>query len=127
MLGCDPQAGRRAIVEDVDRKALQADHFGEAVDDAGDVVEGVGEVAPRRHVGLAEARQVGRHDVEAIRQLRDQIPEHVARARETMKQQQHRGVGGAGLAIEDLQAVHIGGPVFDGSHRDSPDINRVDG
>jgi hypothetical protein len=33
-----------------------------------------------------------------------------------VKQQQRRFVGGSGLAIEDLQAVDIGGSVFDGSH-----------
>ena len=93
-----------------------------AVDDRGDVVERVGEAAPRRHVRLAEARQVGRHDVETIGQMRDQIPEHVARAREAVKQQQRRCVGGAGLAIRDLQAVHIGGAVFDRSHWDSPEF-----
>ena len=86
MLCGDPEARRRAIVEDIDRKTLQADHFRKAVDDAGDAVERVGEVAPRRHIRLAEARQVGRDDVEAIGEQRDEIPEHVARAREAVKQ-----------------------------------------
>ena len=111
MLHGEPEAGRRAIVEDIDGEAFEADHLGEAVDDVGDMVEGVGEVAPRRHVRLAEARQVGRDDVEAIGQERDEVAEHVARAREAVQQQQLRRVGGAGLAIEDLEAVHIGGAI----------------
>ena len=75
-------------------KRFEADHFGEAVDDVGDVVERVGEVAARRHVRLAEARQIGRDDVKAIGQQRDEIAEHVARAREAVKQQQRRRIRG---------------------------------
>jgi hypothetical protein len=57
------------------------------------LVERVGKLAARRHVGLAEARQIGRDDVEAIGQQRDQIAEHVARAREAVQQQQLRRAG----------------------------------
>ena len=109
MLDGEPKAGRRAVVEDIDGVAIEADDFGEAVDDVGDVVEGVGEVAARRHVRLAEARQIGRDDVEAVGQQRDEIAEHVARRREAVQQQQLRRIGGARLAIENLEAVHIGG------------------
>jgi hypothetical protein len=52
----------------------------------------------------------------ATMQKRDEIPEHVARAREAMKQEQHGCVGSPGLTVKDLQAVHIGGSVFDGGH-----------
>jgi hypothetical protein len=86
MLHGDPEARRRAIVEDVQGEALQANDLGETVDDPGNVIKCVGEAAPRRHVRLAEARQVGRDDVEAIGQKRYEVPEHVARAREAMKQ-----------------------------------------
>src|SRR6266446_552651 len=44
MLRGDPEACRRAIVENVHREAIQADDLGEAVDDAGDMIERVGEV-----------------------------------------------------------------------------------
>ena len=91
----NPEARRRAVVEDVDRKAIEADHLGEAVDDLGDVVEGVGELAARRHVGLAEAGQIGRDDVKAIGKKRDEVAEHVARAREAVQQQQRRRVRAA--------------------------------
>ena len=116
----DPEAYRRAIVEDIDCKALQADHLCEAVDDGGDVIECVFEFAPRWHVRPAEAGQVGRDDVEAIGQKRDQIPEHVARAWDAMEQQQRRRVGGSGLAIKDSHAVYIGRAIFDGGHCVSP-------
>src|SRR6266540_1896773 len=116
----DPEAYRRAIVEDIDCEALQADYFSEAVDDGGDVIECVLEFAPRRHVRLAEARQVGRDDVETIGQKRDQIPEHVARAWEAMQQQQRRRGGGSGFAIKDFHAVYIGRAIFDGGHCISP-------
>ena len=37
-------------------------------------------------------------------------------ARETMEQQQLRRAGRAGLAIEDVEAVHIGSSILDGGH-----------
>jgi hypothetical protein len=71
---------------------------------------------------MAEARQVGRDDVVAIGETRDEIAEHVARARKAMKQQQRRCAFGPGLAIKDLQAVYICGPIFVGSHWSSPGL-----
>ena len=113
MLDGEPEAGRRAVIEDIDGIAIEADDLGEAVDRLRDPVEGVAAV---RHVGLAEARQIGSDDVEAVGQQRDEIAEHVAGAREPVQQQQLRGAGRAGLAIEDVEAVHVGGSIFDGGH-----------
>src|SRR5882724_45558 len=123
MLHGDSEAGRRAIVEDVDREAIKADHFGKTVDNACDVVERVFERTPRRHVRLAETWQVGRDDVEAIGQERDEVPEHMACAWEAMKQQQRGRAGSSGVAIEDLKAVHGDSAIFDGSHGASPSLN----
>src|ERR1700730_15322044 len=50
MLCGDPEAHRRTVVEDVDRETLQADHFREALNDAGNMIECVRELAPRRHL-----------------------------------------------------------------------------
>ncbi len=90
MLHREPEARRRAVVEDIDGIAIEADDFGEAVDQLGDPVEGV---AAARHVGLAEARQIGSDDVEAIGQQRDEVAEHVACARKAVQQQQLRRAG----------------------------------
>ena len=65
---------------------------------------------------LPKPGRSGAIDMEAIGQKRDEVAEHVARAREAVKQQQLRGVGGARLAIEDLEAVHVGGSIVDGGH-----------
>jgi len=46
----------RPVIEIVDCEALQADHFRETVNDAGDVIKCVAKLAPRRHLRLAEAR-----------------------------------------------------------------------
>src|SRR5262249_24828533 len=56
-------------------------------------------------------------DMETVGQEWDEVPEHVARGREAMKQQQIGRVGRFNLTIEDLQAVQVGGAIFDGSHR----------
>src|SRR6516162_7316148 len=113
MLHCNPEAGRRAVIEDVDGIAIEADDLGETVDRSRDLIEAM---AAARHVGVAEARQVGGNDVEAIGQERDEVAEHVAGAREAVQQQQLRGARRTGLAIEDLEAVHVGGSVLDGGH-----------
>ena len=116
----DPETSRRTVVEDIDCEALEADHFGEAINDIGNVIERVSELATRRHVRLSEARQIGRHEMKATGEMRDEVAEHVARAWETMKQQQRRRIRRPCLAIEDLQAVDVGGAIVDGSHWLSP-------
>ena len=35
----EPEPCRRTVIKDVDREPIEADDFGEALDDAGDVVE----------------------------------------------------------------------------------------
>ena len=107
MLDRQAKADRRAIVEDVERELLEAEHFGEPVDHVGDVLEGVGELVPRRLLGHPEARQIGRHDMIVVGEFRDQVSEHVARAREAVEQQNGRASLVAGLAIEHLEAVYI--------------------
>src|SRR5262249_29956241 len=73
-----------------------------------------------RHVRLAKAWQIGSDDMEAILQQRDEIAEHVARARKPMKQQELRSVRRTGLSIEDAKAVHVDGAIRDGGHGASP-------
>jgi len=109
----EPESGRRAVIEDIDGIAIEADHLRETLDRLRDPVEGM---AAAGHVGLAEARQVGSNNVKAVGQERDEVPEHMAGAREAMEQQQLRGAGRAGRAIEDVEAVHVGSSILDGSH-----------
>jgi len=86
----EPEARRRAVVEDVHCKPVEADDFGKAVDHASDVVERVTEFVSRRHIGLTEPGKVRRDDVKPVGQQRDQVTEHVASAREAVQQQQLR-------------------------------------
>ena len=72
MLHCQAETGWRAIVEDIDGVAIEADDLGEAVDRVRNAVEAV----DRGIVRLAEARKVGRDDVVTIGKQRDQITEH---------------------------------------------------
>ena len=116
----EPEAGRSAVVEHVNREAVEADDFGKALDDIGEVVERIVELVPRRHVRLTEARQVRRDDMEAIHQERDQIAKHVTGARKAMEQEQLRRIGRSSFPIEDLEAIHVGGLVLDGGHGVSP-------
>ena len=47
---------------------------------------------------------------------RDQVTEHVARAREAVQQQQLRRVGRPRLAIENLETIDVGRAVPDRRH-----------
>jgi hypothetical protein len=44
-----PEADRRAKVENIDGEAIKPDYLGKAVNDNGDVVERLSELAPRWH------------------------------------------------------------------------------
>jgi hypothetical protein len=102
---------------------LETDHLGEAIDDVGDVIERVGECVARRHVGLAEAGQIGGYDPKAIGEKRNEIPKHMTRTREAVEQQQRRRVCAARLAIEDVESVHVGFSISDSVHVSSPSCN----
>jgi len=58
-----------------------------------DVVERVAEFFPRRHIGLAKPGKVRRDNMKPVREKRDQVQEHVARAREAVQEQQLRRIG----------------------------------
>ena len=113
MLDREAEPGRRAVVEHVDRIAVEADRLGEAVDRLGNLVECI---RLMRHVGIAKARQIGRDDMESIGELRDEVAEHVAGGREAMQQEQLRGALSARLAVEHVAAVDLGGAIMDGGH-----------
>src|SRR5262249_53116727 len=85
MFQCQPKAGRRPIVEYVDRKTLRADNLGKTIDDARDIVERIVKLIAVRHVRLTKPRKVGRDDMELLRELRHEFTEHVTRARKSVK------------------------------------------
>ena len=69
------------------------------------IVEGVGELASKRRIGMAEADIVGSDQVKAARQRRHQFAEHLAAGRQAMQQQDRWRGGIAGFAVEDFAAV----------------------
>ena len=83
----------------------------QALDDLREPIEGVLEVV--RHVGVAEARIVGRENVEAIGERRDQVAELVRGGGEAAEQEQLRARRIAGLTVEDVQSLDLGRPVAD--------------
>jgi hypothetical protein len=103
MPGGDPEPDRRAVVEHVQREAVEAEHFRQAIDGVGDVLERVVEVTSGGHVRLAEAGQVGSNEVKPVGEQRDQLAEHVARGRETVQEHQRGCVPCSGLPVEHRQ------------------------
>ena len=107
----EAEAHRRAIVEDVDRETSETDHLGEAIDDVCDILECVSEGAARRHVGLSKRRQIWSNEVKPVRELRDEIAEHMAGGRKAVQQEDRWRVLRPGLAVENADAVDIRLPV----------------
>jgi hypothetical protein len=105
--GGDPEPDRRAVVEHVEGEAVEAEHFRQAIDHVGDVLERVAEVTSCGHVRLAEAGQVRSDDVKPVSEQRDQFAEHVARGRETVQEHQRGCVRCPGLPVEHGQAIHV--------------------
>src|SRR5262249_57170898 len=91
---------------DIDGEAGKSDHFSEAVNNPRDVVEGVAELAPFRHVRLAKPGQIGRNHMKSVGELRNEIAEHVACGWKAVQQKQRRSVRATGLPVEDLNPVH---------------------
>src|SRR5262249_60992352 len=81
-----------------------------------DVVEGVAELGPFRHVRLAKPRQIGRNHMTSIGELRNEIAEHVACSRKAVQQKECRSVRATGLSVENFDAVDGYSPVSDLSH-----------
>src|ERR1700761_609647 len=71
----EAQSGRGAVVENVERIALEADAFPEVADHLGEAVERVIEASARRRLRLAETREIGRDEMEMGFKQRDEVPE----------------------------------------------------
>src|SRR5690606_6661056 len=81
------QAGRSAVVEDVDRITAEPQGIHETVDNVSQSVETVGELAPRGRFSLSETRKIGCDYAIAISQFGYEVPEHVAGGRKAVEQQ----------------------------------------
>src|SRR5579871_1307741 len=126
MLHGQTEPGRRTVVENIDSVTVKPDDIGEAVDRLGYRIEGVAAtgLGTIGHIGFSEAGEIGRDDMEAIAQERDEVAEHVTRAREAMEQQKLGSADRARLTIEDIEAVDVSGAIFDDGHVDSPLLQR---
>ena len=116
---CEAEADGCSIVEDVHREPLEADHLGKAIDDVRDIPERVGEGAPRWHVRLPKPRQVGSDEAKPVRELRDEIAEHVAGSRKAVQQQDRWRVLRPGFTIEYSDAADIRLPEGNRAHGNS--------
>src|ERR1700761_1835613 len=86
MFDGNAETGRCAVVEYINCKTIEAHDFGKAIDNVGDVIEGVLELVARRHIGATKTGQVRRDDVKVVTEQGNEIAKHVAGRREAMKQ-----------------------------------------
>jgi hypothetical protein len=106
--GRQPESDRAAVVLHEQGVAAEAELVGEAPDDLGQVVEGVGEAGRVGRVAVAETRVVRGDEVEGVGQPRQQRFPHPRGGREAVQQQDGRPVGRARLAVEDRHPVDVG-------------------
>ena len=57
---------------------------------------------------FAKSWVIGRDDVVAVRERRDQVAEHVRRGRKAVQQQHDRRIRGSCFAVEDVDPVDFG-------------------
>ena len=69
------------------------------------------EIGARRDSAVSECRIVGRDHPVLVGEHRNEVSEHAGRCRKPVEQQYDRRRFGTGLAIEDLQSIHIDGPI----------------
>ena len=115
--GRQPEADRAAVVLHEQGVPAQAELLGEAPDDLGQVIEGVGEAGRAGRVAVAETRVVRRDEVELVGQPGQQRLPHPRRGREAVEQQDSGPVGRARLAVEDRHPVDVGRLVDRVAHR----------
>src|SRR5215813_11303224 len=96
---------RRAVVKHIDREAVETNHLSEAFDHFRDVIESVAESTAVRHVRLSKTGQVGSDEAKPVRELRDEIAEHVASGGKAVQQKNCLRVLRAGLAVENIDPV----------------------
>ena len=110
---CDrePEPHRAAVVLHDQGVAAQAEDLGETADDSGQVVEGVGELGVAGRVAVPEPGIVRCNQAERAGEPVQQRLPHPRGGGKSVQQQDHGRVWRAGVAVEDLQAVDIGGTV----------------
>ena len=114
--GRQPKSDRATVVLHEQGVPAEAELLGEAPDDRGQVIEGVGEAGRVGRVAVAETRVVRRDEVEVVGQPRQQRLPHSRGGREAVQQQDGGPVGRARLAVEDRHPVDVGRLVGGAAH-----------
>ena len=123
--GRQTEADRAAVVLHEKGVAAEAELLGEAPDDLGQVVEGVGEAGRVGGIAVPEARVVRRDQVEGVGQPGQQRFPHPRGGREAVQQQDGRPVGRARLTVEDRHPVDVGRLVDRAAHDRPPQEIRL--
>ena len=74
----------------------------------------------RRQIGLAEAGEIGRHQMKICGKRRYQVAKHVTGARKSVQQENCRLLSIARLPVIDAETIHIDLPIMNLRHRIVP-------
>src|SRR5690242_8491179 len=103
-----PQPHRCAIIEDIDCKALQTDCLREISDDSGQVLKRVAKAFAVGSIRETKTGKVGRDNMVAIGEGRNQVAKHVGRGWETVQKKNGWSIWSPRFTIENLVAVNDG-------------------
>ena len=91
----------------VERKVGEPERFGEVIHDFRDVIEGVCEFVRVRPVALTEAWVIGSDKVIAIGKTGEERLEHSRGRRQTVQQENRRGVFRTSLSVENGEPIDL--------------------
>ncbi len=100
------KAGGCAVIKDVNRELLQSELVDKIAHHFGHIREGILEDAMCGRVGKTKTGKVGGDDVKVLRQLRDQITEHVARGGKAVQKENGRLLWITDFPVENLESIH---------------------
>ena len=95
------KADGATVILHVEGEVGQTERFGEVIHDFGNVIEGVRESFRVRPVAVTEARVIGRDKVIAIGKTGEERLEHSRRRRQTVQQENRRGIFRTRLPVEN--------------------------
>src|SRR5437016_6989728 len=103
----ETEAHRGPVIENIEGITAEAERFRKLLHHVGQVIKGVRKARRARRIRETKSWEVGSDHAVVGRKDGNQVPEHVRRRWKPMQEQDRWSCWRAGLAMENLEAVHI--------------------